>query len=100
MRAVTISAKGQIAIPKDVRDSLGIKAGDQFTVEIKNKVIELKPAVTLTVPKEQAYFWTPEVQKKIMASKEEFEKGNYKRYTVDGLIEELDKRDKNERSHR
>jgi AbrB family looped-hinge helix DNA binding protein len=100
MRAITISAKGQIAIPKDIRDSLGIKAGDKFTVQIKNKAIELKPAITLVIPKEQAYFWTSEVQKKIWASKEEFEASNYKKYTVDELIEELDKRDKNERDHR
>jgi AbrB family looped-hinge helix DNA binding protein len=99
MRAITISAKGQIAIPKDIRDSLGIKAGDKFTVEIKNKAIELKPAITLTIPKEQAYFWTSEIQKKIRVSKGEFEEGNHKEYTVDDLIEELDKRDKNERSH-
>lgn len=31
--AVTISAKGQVALPKEVRTRLHIKAGDQFRVE-------------------------------------------------------------------
>lgn len=91
MRAITISAKGQIAIPKDIRESLDIKAGDKFTIEIKNKAITLKPAITITIPKEQAYFWTPEIQSKIKTAKKEFQEGKHKEYTVDAFLNELDK---------
>jgi AbrB family looped-hinge helix DNA binding protein len=92
MRAVTISAKGQLAIPKDIRESLDIKAGDKFTIEVKNKTITLNPAITLTIPKEQAYFWTPEMQKKIQESEKNFQAGNYKEYTADEFLQELEKR--------
>ena len=81
MKAITISAKGQIAIPKDIRESLDIKAGDKFTIEVKNKAITLKPAITLTIPKEQAYFWTPEIQDKIRTAKKEFKEGDHKAFT-------------------
>ncbi len=93
MKAVTISMKGQIAIPKDIRESLDIKAGDKLTIEVKNKAIMLKPAITLTIPKEQAYFWTPEIQNKIKAAKKEFQEGKHKAYEVDEFLDELNKRE-------
>ena len=34
MKTATLSAKGQIDIPKDIRESLHIKEGDQFTLEV------------------------------------------------------------------
>jgi len=75
---VTISAKGQVALPKNVRTKLGIKTGDQFRVEVAGAKIVLTPVVT--VPKEQAWFWTEEVQAKVQASEEDHEKGNFKTY--------------------
>lgn len=86
--SVTISAKGQVALPKDVRNKLGIKAGDQFRVEVSGAKIVLTPVVT--VPKEQAWFWTDEVQAKVRASEEDHEKGNFKTYKeVDKLLGDL-----------
>ena len=63
MKALTISSKGQIAIPKEIRDSLHIKEGDQLVYRIERGRIVLEPVVNL--PRSQAYFWTPEVQEKI-----------------------------------
>ena len=86
--AVTISAKGQVALPKDVRNKLSIKTGDQFRVEISGTKIVLTPVVT--VPKEQAWFWTDEVQTKVRASEKDYKKGNYKEYTdVGELLRDL-----------
>jgi AbrB family looped-hinge helix DNA binding protein len=86
--SVTISAKGQVALPKDVRNKLGIKAGDQFRVEVSGAKIVLTPVVT--VPKEQAWFWTDEVQAKVRASEEDHEKGNFKTYKeVNKLLGDL-----------
>ena len=86
--SVTISAKGQVALPKDVRNKLGIKAGDQFRVEVSGAKIVLTPVVT--VPREQAWFWTDEVQAKVRASEEDHEKGNFKTYKeVNKLLGDL-----------
>lgn len=87
--AVTISAKGQIALPKEVRTKLSIKTGDQFRVEISGTKIVLTPVVT--VPKEQAWFWTEEIQTKVRASEKDYKNGNYKQYAdVDQLLRDLE----------
>ena len=46
MRAV-LSKKGQIVIPKAIRDRFGLKEGDVLDVEAKEGVIVLKPAGTI-----------------------------------------------------
>ena len=85
---VTISAKGQVALPKNVRNTLRITTGDQFRVEVSGTKIVLTPVVT--VPKEQAWFWTDAIQAKVRASEEDYKKGNYKGYTdVDELMRDL-----------
>ncbi len=85
---VTISAKGQVALPKGIRTKLRIKAGDQFRVDVSGTNIVLTPVVT--VPKEQAWFWTDEIQAKVRASEEDRKKGNYKEYKeVDQLLGDL-----------
>lgn len=91
MQAGTVSERGQVAIPKDIRQKLNIKTGDLLGFAIEGNKIVLQPVIN--VPKEQAYFWTKEVQAKIKASEEEFKNGKCKTTTVDELIEELDKRD-------
>lgn len=92
MRATTISSKGQIAIPKEIRNTLHIETGDRFTVEVKGNNIVLKPAVTITIPKEQAYFWTSEVQKTLQTAENNFQKGVARDYPVDEFVHELGKR--------
>jgi AbrB family looped-hinge helix DNA binding protein len=85
---VTISAKGQVALPKGVRTKLRIKAGDQFRVEVSGTKIVLTPVVT--VPKEQAWFWTDEIQAKVRESEEDHKKGNYREYEeVGDLLRDL-----------
>jgi AbrB family looped-hinge helix DNA binding protein len=85
---ITISAKGQVALPKKVRAKLAIKTGDQFRVEVSGAKIVLTPVVT--VPKEQAWFWTDAIQAKVRASEEDRQKGNYKEYKeADQLLRDL-----------
>ena len=47
MSATTVTSKGQITIPKDVRERLGLEAGDRvvFVVQSDRDVV-LKPAKT------------------------------------------------------
>jgi AbrB family looped-hinge helix DNA binding protein len=92
MKSTTISSKGQVAIPKEIRESLHIEAGDRFIVEVEGNTILLRPAVTVTVPKEQAYFWTPEVQGALQNADNSFRSGAGKSYSVDEFVEELEKR--------
>jgi len=92
MKATTMSSKGQIAIPKEIRDTLQIKTGDQFTVEVAGNTILLKPAVTIMVPKEQAYFWAPEVQEKLRNAEINFQNGKSKHYATGAFLKELEKR--------
>jgi len=81
---VTISARGQVALPKEVRNKLSIKTGDQFRVEVSGAKIVLTPVVT--VPKEQAWFWTKEIQDKVRASEEDHKRGDYKEYQKVGQL--------------
>ena len=38
-----IGEKGQVVIPKDIRDSFGLKEGSKVVFEVKDKEIVIKP---------------------------------------------------------
>lgn len=42
-----LSSKFQLAIPKSIREELGLKAGQQFTIITKGDIIELAPIRSL-----------------------------------------------------
>ncbi len=42
---VKLSSKGQLVIPKEIRQSFGLKAGDELRVTRVNRHIELEPLV-------------------------------------------------------
>ena len=41
MESVTVSSKGQIAIPKPVRDALNLSEGNKLTIEVQGHKIVL-----------------------------------------------------------
>jgi len=47
MTATTITIKGQVTIPKEIRDKLGLKPGDKVLFEKEGKRIFLKLAKTM-----------------------------------------------------
>ena len=47
MISATLSSKFQLAIPKAIRDELGLQAGQKFAVIAKGKVIELVPLLSM-----------------------------------------------------
>lgn len=42
MLTSTISSKGQVTIPKEIREALGIQAGDVIAYEVKNGAVLLR----------------------------------------------------------
>lgn len=88
MRTVTLSSKGQIAIPKEVRATLHIENGDQLVFNIVEGKIVLEPVIN--VPRSQAWFWTKEIQSKMEKSEKEFSAGKSKQYkSVKKLLDDL-----------
>lgn len=43
MAVATVSAKYQIVIPREIRQSLKIKPGDQFAFEVTGEVLRMVP---------------------------------------------------------
>ncbi len=78
MKAATVSQKGQIAIPKEIREKLRIKSGDKLVFKIIKGKITLEP--TITIPRSQAWFWTDEVQQKIKKVEKNYQAGNFTQY--------------------
>lgn len=46
-----LSSKGQLVIPKTIRESLRLKNGDQFQVHVQNGMIVLEPVAKGLVQK-------------------------------------------------
>jgi AbrB family looped-hinge helix DNA binding protein len=42
MNKSTLTSKGQLTIPKEVRDLMGLKPGDRFLFEVEDDVVRLK----------------------------------------------------------
>ena len=47
MQTATLSSKYQMSIPKGIREALGLKPGQRFSVIAKGSVIELVPIGTI-----------------------------------------------------
>lgn len=88
MKAVTVSQKGQVAIPKEIRERLRIKTGDQLIFKISKGKIILEP--TINIPRSQAWFWTEEIQQKIKKAEKNYQAGIFKQYDqIDDLLGDL-----------
>ena len=48
LKIVSVSEKGQIAIPREIRVLLGIKKGDRLLLTTKNKKLLIQKATNLT----------------------------------------------------
>jgi antitoxin MazE len=78
MKTITVSAKGQIALPKEIRDALHIETGSQLSPVVKDGKLILEPVVT--VPKSHAWYWTPEWQAKVKASMKALAEGKFESF--------------------
>lgn len=57
-----VTYKGQLTIPKEIREQVGLKDGDYVDIEIVGNKLLLSPK--LLIDKDQAWFWTNEWQEK------------------------------------
>ena len=48
MISAKLSSKFQLSIPKAIRESLHLKAGQQFTIITRGKIIEMVPIISVT----------------------------------------------------
>jgi len=49
MAITKLSTKGQVVLPKEVRDTLGISSGTELEVEVRDGVVLLRPIRKTTV---------------------------------------------------
>ena len=85
-----ISSKRQISIPKRVMEALDLKPGDEVDLEVKGTTVRLIPIKTIKVPRDQAWFWTPEWQAKEREADRDLSTGRYSDFErVEDLLKEL-----------
>lgn len=78
----------QVALPKEIVKNLHLHTNDYLDIEIKDNKIILEPQVL--IPKDQAYFYTPEWQEEEFQAHEDIKKGYVtKTKNLKGLIKEL-----------
>jgi AbrB family looped-hinge helix DNA binding protein len=71
---LTLDKKGRTTFPEEVREALGVEAGDFILLERTERgTFELVPATL--VPKDQLWFHHPEMQARIAKSEEDFVAG-------------------------
>jgi AbrB family looped-hinge helix DNA binding protein len=68
-----ISPQGQIRIPKNIMETIGIEKGDYVEVELEDNQIVLRPRKL--IDPSQGWYWTKEWQKTEAEVDEQIEKG-------------------------
>jgi len=86
---ISLKNNSQITIPKSIVEKLKLKAGDNFTIEVENDEIKLKPVII--IDRTQAWYWSKEWQDKIKEADIELKQGKAKHTNdVDDLIRQLE----------
>ena len=85
---VTLRNRNQITLPDKILKELGISQGDDFIAVIKDGHLELIPA--MTIPKDEAYLFTPYWQEAIRQAEKELAAGDYEEAdSVDEMLQKL-----------
>jgi hypothetical protein len=71
-----------LTIPRDLVDRMRLEEGDEFIVTEEHGRIVLTPA--LSIPADQAWFWTPTWQARIAEAEADREQGNSTVYRSEG----------------
>ena len=90
---VRIGRKRQITLPEAAATRLGVGAGDELEARILDDRVELIPMVA--VPRDQAWFWTPDWQAKERQAEAARRTGDYAEFKGAGrLVAALKKKKK------
>ena len=89
-----ISSKRQVSIPKMIMDALDLKPGDEVEFQVEGDKARIIPIKTIKVPRDQAWFWTPEWQEKEKKADLELVSGQYKDFDqLEDLLKDLHSED-------
>ena len=79
----------QVALPRDIVNSLKLRINEYIDIHIQGNKIILEPQVL--IPKDQAYFYTPDWQKEEQEAQKDIQKGRVtKTKNLKELHKELD----------
>ncbi len=85
-----ITKKGQVSIPKEIREAMRLKPGDEVDFRIEGNNVIMVPVKTIRIPRDQEWFWTKEWQTKEKEADEALKKGKYKEFDdVEDLLKDL-----------
>ena len=85
-----ISAKRQVSVPKKIMEALQLKPGDEIDFEVDGDQVRIVPIKTIKVPRDQAWFWTPQWQKKELAADRDLASKRYKEFDrFEDLLKDL-----------
>jgi antitoxin MazE len=71
---LTLKKRGQVTIPKNFRELLGLEEEDQLEAVIEDGKIVLQPIITIA--KDQAWFWTQQWQQGEHEAEEDIKNGD------------------------
>lgn len=84
-----MTTKGQVTIPREIRDALGLESGTQLDFEIEGNRIVIHPVVTIRVS--DSWVQHPEVVAALNQSFDEVERGETEgAVDVDEFLERLE----------
>ena len=91
MPVPTITSKGQVTIPKELRERYGLLPGTQVAFEERDGEVVLR--AQRLIDADQAWFWTPEWQEGMREAEEDVRQGRVSRWydDPDDLIADLEK---------
>jgi AbrB family looped-hinge helix DNA binding protein len=81
MNKTILRKKHILTIPRELVDRMHLEEGDEFIVTEENGRIVLTPA--LSIPADQAWFWTPTWQARVAEAEADLEQGNSTVYRSD-----------------
>lgn len=83
-----VREKGQLTIPKEIRDAAHIAEGDPIEVELVDDGILLRPKKV--IDSTQAWFWSPAWQQGEAEATADIEAGRTSTQSADELLASLD----------